>query len=158
MNLVLESVVVVRFPFGRLMNVPQRQECRRMPCRHPVENAAGGTQVGANVQFGHNAIGFSRNQADPQQPRQERIEDCLDCSDVSDCPWKLPLVGSSMYSEQMPEQQRIDTRGRLKHGAMADSGKFVILGERNEVAESLDMRGGMSSSLVPQIKSALRPA
>ncbi len=41
---------------------------------------------------------------------------------------------------QMPEQQRIDTRGRLKHGAMADSGEFVVLGERNEVANLLNMR------------------
>ena len=52
------------------------------------------------------------------------------------------LFGCSMYSEQMPEKQRIDTRGRLEHCAVADSGELVILGERNEVANLLDMRGG----------------
>ena len=83
MNLVLESVVVVRLPAARLRIVPDRAE--RVGEGHggaAVEDAAGGAQVGANRHLGDHPVRRRLGDAHAHEPREQRLEQLLEGSEI----------------------------------------------------------------------------
>ena len=83
MNLVLESVVVVRLPGARLSKRSDRAQ--RVGEGHvgaAVKDAAGRAQIGTDLHLGDDPIGCQRADAHAHQAGKERIEQRLDGSEI----------------------------------------------------------------------------